>query len=501
MLFIFVILLTLFNTGNAMNQDIIRHQALAGTFYPADKGELQQMINAFIGEANPNISAIRDIRGIVAPHAGYIFSGATAAYPYKAIQNEKYDLAIIIAPSHQKYFNGVSVYNGDYYETPLGKIKVDKDFAALLPDNQSIVLSDLAHQYPAGNTDKAEHSLEVQLPFLQTVQPNLPIVPIIIGSQDFATNHRLVRAIYEAIKKSNKRVLLIASSDLSHFHNESTAKTLDLSVVNSFDAYDYFKLELNCLAGEWEACGAAPISVLMQVCELLGSDKAVSLHQSTSADTKFIKGDKSRVVGYFGGVVGNEILAEAKHSELLPEFTELDRKNILALARQSVENNINKSSGKDIELGSVFNSEFPAFVTINKRDSSGEYDLRACMGHIIGSQDLKNEIVSTATMAATEDYRFGLILPNELSELKYDVTVLSRFKKILDFNQIQIGKHGIYIRRGRNSGLFLPQVATENHWNLTQYLQNICFKAQLPANAYLDPDAEIYIFEAVIVEE
>lgn len=495
---IILIILLITNYQRIMSQEIVRKPAVAGSFYPKDKDELKNMIDAYLNNVHINNST-DNIQGIVSPHAGYVFSGQSAAYAYKSIQSNKYDVAVIIAPSHQKYFEGASVFNGDYYETPLGKIKVDKEFAELLTDNKSIVLSDLAHIIANRNENTAEHSLEVQLPFLQTVQPDLPIVPIVMGSQDYTTIHRLVKSLINAVNTSKKKVLFIASSDLSHFHNLDTAKSMDSELINAFNSYDYFKIELFALGGSWEACGAAPISVVMQVCELLGANSSASLNYSTSADSKYSNYDKSRVVGYFSGAIVKDNLIS---SELLPELTDADKANILLLAKNSVENTVNRKQEKlSLELNKYPASQFPAFVTINKREESGEYDLRACMGHIVGSKNLQEEIISTAQMAATEDYRFGAIKPAELSELKYDVTILSRFKKILSMDEIEIGKHGIYIRKGRNSGLFLPQVATDNHWGVLQYLQNICYKAQLPANAYLDPDSELFIFEAIVIEQ
>lgn len=483
-----------------MSQDI-RPQALAGSFYPQDTAELRGMLSNFFSlcqaDKSVNDNSIKHIMGIVSPHAGYIFSGETAAKAYWQVKDKKYDLAIVIAPSHREYFEGAAIFDGDTYQTPLGLVQVDKSFAQLIPDGKNIVLSKKGHQV---SSDGGEHSLEVQLPFLQYVQPGLPVIPIVMGSQDFLSTHRLVRRLAEVISESKKRVLLIASTDLSHFHSEEEALAMDSALVRSFDSYDYFKMQLNCAMESWEACGAGPTAVVMQVCELLGANKSKSLYQCTSAACKYTKIDKNSVVGYFSGIIGND---GTDRRELLPIFDEKDRADILSLARKSVESNIAKVN-QNIDanaLGEVFKEEFPAFVTINKRNGAGEFELRACMGHIIGSQNLRDEIISTARMASTEDNRFGAVNQSELSELKYDVTVLSRFKKIVDVNEIEIGKHGIYIRKGRNSGLFLPQVPVEQGWDIIKYLVNICYKAGLPHTAITEYDCEIYIFEAVVIEE
>lgn len=484
------------NIGIIMPNEITRKSQISGSFYPKNVDELRNLITSYLDLADVSkISNLKNINGIVVPHAGYVFSGSTAAFSYKAIQNNIYDLAVIIAPSHQKYFSGVSVFDGNYYETPLGKIKVDKEFASKITNNNQIKLSSIAH---ITEPNQAEHSLEVQLPFLQTVQPNLPIVPIIIGSQDFSTVNILVRNLYSAIKNEHKKVLLIASSDLSHFHNLNEANELDKSFINAFTSYNYFKLELNTFAGNWEACGSGPISIVMQVCELLGSNRAIELNYSTSANSKYANYDKTRVVGYFSGVIGFD---EAINSELLPKLSTQDMENSLLLAKSSIEQKINNKPFKNnLTLSEKFESDYPVFVTINKQNSKGDFNLRACMGHIISSNNLKTEILSTATMAATDDYRFGPIKVNELDSLKYEITILSRFKKILNINEIKIGKNGLYLRNRNKSALFLPQVATDNNWNIMQFLQNLCYKANLPIDAYTNPDTELFIFEAVIID-
>lgn len=502
---VLILLLIILISYNSMSQDTqrqdIRPQAVAGSFYPQDATELRGMLDSFFStcqeDKSLNEHSVKHIMGIVSPHAGYIFSGETAAKAYYQVRDKKFDLAIVISPSHREYFEGASVFDGDAYQTPLGLVQVDKSFAQLIPDGKNIVLSKKGHEL---TRDGGEHALEVQLPFLQYVQPDLPVVPIVMGSQDFLSTHRLVRRLAEVISESGKRVLLVASTDLSHFHNEEEALAMDSALVRAFDSYDYFKMQLNCAMESWEACGAGPMAVMMQVCELLGANKSKSLYQCTSADCKYTKIDNKSVVGYFSGIVGND---GTDRQELLPTFNEKDRANILNLARKSVEANIAKVNHTidANSLGDVFTEEFPAFVTINKKNAAGQFELRACMGHIIGSQNLRDEIISTAQMASTQDSRFGAVTPGELGELKYDVTVLSRFKKIVDVNEIKIGKHGLYIRKGRNSGLFLPQVPVEQGWDLIEYLVNICFKAGLPRTAITEYDCEIYIFEAVVIEE
>ncbi|MDP2362565.1 MAG: AmmeMemoRadiSam system protein B, partial [Ignavibacteria bacterium] len=216
--------------SNGLSQDMLapdkisyRSPTVAGAFYPAKPSELRTMIYNYLNE---DISEIiqQDIFAIVVPHAGFVYSGSVAAKAYKQLIGKKYDAIIIIAPSHQKYFKGASVFKGNAYVTPLGNALVDKELSKEITSVNSFVkLSMDGHSW----TDSlSEHSLEVQIPFLQIVQPDVPIVPIVMGTQNHETCDKLMKAIVYSVKKLNKKVLIVASSDLSHFHSLKDAKKL-----------------------------------------------------------------------------------------------------------------------------------------------------------------------------------------------------------------------------------------------------------------------------------
>lgn len=491
-----ITVMTIFSTRSCKGQDSpepkdvsYRPATVAGSFYPSDQETLRKMVEGYLDVSSP-VKINKKIIGIIAPHAGYIFSGKVAGSAYREVHNQEYDAIIVIAPSHQKAFRGASIFDGDAYTTPLGIVRVDKVLAKEVSlDNDLVKLSRDGHSWTEGNP---EHSLEVQLPFIQISLPNTPIVPIVMGSQDFQTADALMRAIVNAVKKQNKNVLLVASTDLSHFHNINIAKSLDSNIIEDFSRFDYFKLAYYLFSHQWEACGGGPVVVVMMAAEQLGATKAINLEYATSGDVPAGARNKDSVVGYMSGVL---IIDEEQTKDKLPILTEEEKKYLINLAEQSVKNTItNKKASIIPKESQPLLEKYAAFVTITKYG-----DLRACMGHTFATEPLVKEIENSASMASTQDYRFGPIEPKELKDLQYEISILSRMRRILNFNEIEIGKHGLYIRYGRNSGLLLPQVASERKWDVETFLKNTCLKAGLPSDTYLKPEAELYVFTALII--
>lgn len=472
------------------DREIIRPATVAGAFYPASAEELKSMLNDYLKDQKTPVIKT-DIFALIAPHAGYIYSGAVAGRAYYHLENHRYDAIIIIAPSHQKYFVGSSVFSGDGYATPLGISKVDKALADSIASYGGLVkLSMDGHSW---KDSLNEHAIEVQIPFLQTVQPNVPIVPIVMGSQDYQTVNQLMSAIVSAVKKSHKKVLIVASSDLSHYHTYDEAKQLDLDVAKAFQFFDYFKLETMLFARKLEACGGGPIITAMMAAEQLGGTIAYPVQYANSGDTPAGKDHKDRVVGYFSGLI---LSSPGMDNLMLPPLSDDDKQELLQYAKSSVENTVkNIETNKSMEmLPTGLARYYTGFVTIKKHG-----ELRACMGHTFAQMPLYFEIGEVAKTAATSDFRFGPITIDELKDLEYEVTVLSRFKRITDTNEIKIGTHGLFIRYKSNSGLLLPQVATERNWDTKTFLENLCYKAGLPKDTYSNPDAELYIFKAIII--
>jgi Predicted dioxygenase len=265
----------------------IRPAVAAGSFYPGNEGALSGMVANLL--KNAENEALPDIIGLVSPHAGYIYSGQVAACSYKQIEEKKYESVIIIAPSHSEYFDFNSVFDGQAYRTPLGIVKVDTERALRLAAEGTyknyIRLSGFGHGH--------EHSLEVQLPFLQTVFENFKIVPVVMGSQNKKNIESLGNAIGDIFKGEN--ILIIASTDLSHYHDYNTAVTLDGSVIDYINSFETVRFADAVSSDEVEMCGGGPVAAVMIASKMLGADSSKVLCYKNSGDTS---GDKSAVVGY-----------------------------------------------------------------------------------------------------------------------------------------------------------------------------------------------------------
>ena len=277
------------------DQDLlIRKAAVAGTFYPAQRERLSADITAFIERVDADRST-EDIVALVAPHAGYMYSGQVAAYAYRQLKGRSIDTVVVISPSHREYFDYSSVFGGRAYETPLGRVEVDEEAAGRIAEaggELGIRISGSGHLH------SSEHALEVHLPFLQTVLTEFRLVPIVMGRQDGEACRQLGEAIGSAL--AGGRALIVASSDLSHFHTQQTARGLDQNVVERIDGFDPDGLLADVAASNCEACGAGPVAAAMLAARELGATKAESLNYATSGD---ISGDYSQVVGYVSAII------------------------------------------------------------------------------------------------------------------------------------------------------------------------------------------------------
>ncbi len=269
----------------------IRQPQVAGMFYPSDPKELQAQINGFLKEIDTE-DYFNHVAGIVSPHAGYIYSGKTAAYAFKTLQDKKYSNVIVISPSHREYFHGVSVYSGDAYKTPLGEVNINKELRKKI-----ISLSDLVFDGIEGH--KTEHALEVQLPFLQMVLPEFNLIPLVIGDQRKENIYKLADILAKVI---DDQTLLVASSDLSHFYSKSQARIIDSRVVQHINEFNFDELQNDLEGKRCEACGGGGIVALLRSLKMNNFTNSKVVAHSDSGD---ITGDDSEVVGYLSAVVYN----------------------------------------------------------------------------------------------------------------------------------------------------------------------------------------------------
>jgi AmmeMemoRadiSam system protein B/AmmeMemoRadiSam system protein A len=474
--------------ARAFDPQNVRQAGVAGAFYPADPKQLGAMIDDMLAHA-PG-PPIRDpILAVVAPHAGYQFSGPVAAYTYAALKGRRFSRVVVIAPSHYEAFDFTSIYDGDAYATPLGNVPVDKAFAKRLTKmDPTLRLSSQGHvATPAG----AEHAIEVQLPWLQRVLGDFELVPVVMGDQSYENSRALGVALAKLIPGSN--TLIVASSDLSHYHPYDEAVRIDHKTLNALQEWDYFSMSRNFEARIWEACGGAPIVAAMIAAERMGANQALVLKYANSGDTA---GDHSRVVGYSADVfvkAQNEKAVESKFS-----LNGHEKDELLALARKSVEHAVEREEAYEptAATSDALNQERGAFVTLRK---SGE--LRGCIGYTSAIQPLYRTVRDTATLAALRDSRFPPVSASELPQLEYEISVLSPLRRVLDVQQIKIGQHGLLMKNGAQEGLLLPQVPVEEKWDRQKFLEETCIKAGMNIGCWKDENTDIFMFTAVVFGE
>lgn len=267
----------------------IRKPAVAGMFYPSNPEKLKREIDLLLEVSQSDLKP-HGLLGIISPHAGYIYSGRTAAYGFNLLKEKNFNTVIVISPSHREYFPGVSVYDGLGIETPLGIVDIDEKVSDRLAEKSKVIFRGSAGQ-------ENEHAVEVQVPFLQAVLKNFRIVPVVMGDQGKMFVDDLAEKLSEV---ADENTLIVASSDLSHYYTESTSDIMDSIVENRLRAFDIAGLEEDFNSGRCEACGAGPILALLKCAWILNKRKAYILHRNNSGETS---GDYMKVVGYLSAAV------------------------------------------------------------------------------------------------------------------------------------------------------------------------------------------------------
>ena len=267
----------------------VREPAVAGIFYPASSGKLKDNVRHLLDSYKPQ-EKYSNIAGIVSPHAGYVYSGKTAAFAYNAVKGRNYNTVIIISPSHREYFAGISIYNGEAYRTPLGDVPINIEIRKKIAEGSKLIFEGI-------NGHRAEHAIEVQIPFLQMVMNNFSIVPIVMGDQNKMYIDELSVRLADVMDNDT---LIIASSDLSHFYSKEQADKRDSVVEKRISEFDYENLQHDLQTGKCEACGGGTIVAMMKTADLLNKKKSKVLSRTDSGD---VTGDNSEVVGYLSAAL------------------------------------------------------------------------------------------------------------------------------------------------------------------------------------------------------
>jgi AmmeMemoRadiSam system protein B/AmmeMemoRadiSam system protein A len=474
-----------------------RKAVWAGQFYDADKARLSAQIDAFLAEATPAPIA-GEIRALIVPHAGYVYSGRVAAFGYKLVQGRDYETVVILGPSHHVAFEGASIWPDGVFETPLGPAAVDAEAALILARFGGFRFNAEAHA--------EEHSVEVQVPWVQKCLPKARIVPVVMG-QGEAAARTMAAALAELAR--TRKILLVASTDMSHFLARKDANALDLETAEMVRGMKTGALARGAERFDNRMCGAVPVLAALLFVQKEGPAKAEILKYADSSESGT---PEDRVVGYMAAAVWTPTirgagasrigeaaaLAAALASASGPAVGEFslspeEKKELLALARRTLDSFVRDGTVPPYDTGNVhFKDPRGAFVTLTKKG-----DLRGCIGYIEPVAPLYKAVQQCAVYAASEDPRFAPVTPRELADIAVEISVLTTPRKINDARLVQVGKHGLILSRAGRRGVLLPQVATENGWEREEFLSQACLKAGLPADDW-KKGATIEVFEAIV---
>lgn len=454
----------------------LRPAAFAGQFYPAAPAELAAWIDAAMAATTTAAAPPGRIIGLIAPHAGYIYSGRTAAAAYGLVRGLPVETVVIVSPSHRVGFEGLSVWPDGGFETPLGLARVD---AALARE-----ITRAARSSFRADVFAEEHAVEVQLPFVQRALPGASIVPIVMGLPTRA----VIRTLAAALAKTclAKRVLVVASTDLSHYLPKARAETTDAETVALIRSLRTDALIRKTEAGENVMCGGGPVAALLLFAEKAGRPRVEILSR---ADSSAFGGP---VVGYLAAAVLSETAPAGVDLTLAPDA----RADLLRLARAAVTEFVGRRAVIEDRSGRAELAEpRGAFVTLRKRG-----ELRGCIGFIEPVAPLGRAVIQAAILAATEDPRFPPVAASEIADLRVEISVLTPAREIDNPREVLVGTHGLIVERDGRKGVLLPQVPVENGWDRETFLEQASLKAGLPRDAWRR-GAKLSVFEAIVFHE
>jgi AmmeMemoRadiSam system protein B/AmmeMemoRadiSam system protein A len=495
-IFVLLSILTIMETSS-QNLTTDRQPVAAGRFYSADKLTLTKDLSRLFDNCTKSPGSLK-VRAVISPHAGYVYSGKIAASAYSVIDpNSVFKNIFIIGSSHVMLFEGASVYNSGDYITPIGKFKVNTEIAnELISKNKVFNFPTKAHLQ--------EHSIEVQLPFIQYYFKNDPlIVPVIIGTNNENTVKKIAEALRPWFTSEN---LFVISSDFSHYPSYKDAIETDNSTAISI-ASSNAQIFLTTLKKNSEKqipglatsmCGWTSGLTLLYLAEGNNQLETKLIDYCNSGDSPY--GNKDEVVGYQAiAMIEKKRTAKTTYqAEDKFTFSEEEKNQLFTIARNSIRSMLfdNKRISIDARpLDAKLKTPMGAFVTLKINGA-----LRGCIGRFISSDPLYEVVQASALSSAFEDPRFSPLSKEEFKVTDIEITVLGPLKKINNISEIILGKHGIYIKKDVRSGTMLPQVATENGWSVEEFLGYTSRdKAGLGWDGW--KDAEIFIYEGVVLEE
>ena len=479
----------------------IRPPAVAGQFYPGEKAGLEAALAKAFAAAPKKVFP-KPVRAIIVPHAGYAFSAACAATAFKQLEGLGADRVVLIGCPHRVAVRGGAVWARGAWETPLGRVLIDEAGA------RAMIAAGGGQIREGRDPHGPDHCLEVEVPFLQKVlTPGFRLVPILFhatGEADFEALEAALKAVCDA------KTVVVVSTDLSHFPGRQDAEAVDERTLESWTTLD--NAAIAQVSREQMGKGTASLD-----CTMCGQDAVLGLIRAAkglglaglaitgSANSAAVNGDEARVVGYGAAVLYGDAPATALARETPPApaagpgaIPDEAGRRLIAIARKTIEAAAaGKPPPEPKEDDPALQVKRGCFVTLHK---GGE--LRGCIG-CFGSEDpLPATVRRMAVASSQEDPRFPPVTPAEVPQLDIEISILSEIAPCPDWKSIVLGTHGVIVRKGGRSGVFLPQVATETGWTLEEFLGHLARdKAGIGAEGWKDPETKLFTFTVQIVHE
>jgi AmmeMemoRadiSam system protein B/AmmeMemoRadiSam system protein A len=402
---------------------MIRQAVVAGQFYPDAPDELRQMISSMVDDR----ASREDVIGLVSPHAGYIYSGAVAGATISRVKFR--GTFVILGPNHTGHGKAFSIMTGGTWQTPLGDVGIDSVLASrILESSRYLEEDEEAHRF--------EHSIEVQLPFLQYFKKNIRLVPIVLGGGSSTVYKEIGSAIAGAVKDLKEEVVIIASSDMTHYEAQASAQRKDNQAIEAMLALDEDMLIQRVSELNISMCGYAPVVSLITAAKALGVKEAELVKYGTSGDTS---DDYNSVVGYAGLIFKNSGA---------PSIVELSKETVEAYVRDG------KIISPPVKLSAEMKKKAGVFVSLHKFGQ-----LRGCIGTFEATKEnVAQEIIANAVSSASRDPRFPPITTTELKDIEYSVDVLTKPQLVKNKNKLDPKKQGLIVECGFRKGLLLPNL-------------------------------------------
>ena len=460
-----------------------REAAVAGLFYPADMYQLEREVDGYLQLSAPKLHRRPHI--MIVPHAGYMYSAEVAAKAYQQLLpfEREIENVLILGPAHRVSVKGVALSSAEYFKTPLGYVTVNQEISQKLATLPLFKYNNLAH--------KNEHSLEVQLPFLQKTLKNFSIIPMLYGE---ISPKEIVNTLHPLL--SDNRTLLIISADLSHYLDDSTARAIDEQTAQM--------VENGIPLDEHRSCGSIGINAAISLAKKEGL-KPFLIDMSNSGD---VSGSTASVVGYASWIFAGEPNPKPELSTLEQEienienFVRHNKNDLLQIVKRALDKAVNQKhyTPDRKDYPDVLFNKGATFVTLTKKG-----ELRGCVGTLLPNRSVAHDLAQNAFAAANEDGRFSPLQKNELSEINFNISFLTGYEKIEATNEddlldkITPGMDGLVLRDGNRQGLFLPAVWKQLP-NKKEFLNNLKIKAGL-SPSYWSNNVKVYRFRTVEISE